>query len=191
MKPALLVIDLINDIAHPKGKIARSAERIEQNQVLSKVNSVIRHARKKNWPIVFVKVGFHAHYPECPKQSPLFGPAESHGALALGTWGTEFVEGLDVQPSDLVMVKHRVNCFYGTPLETILRARGIDTVILTGTATNMTVEHTGRDAHDRDYAVVVVEDACETATEEAQKASLANLSRLARIVDAKTLAEEF
>ncbi len=187
---ALLVIDFINDIAHPKGKIARSAERIRANHTLEHTNQVIHHGRKKNWLILFVKVGFHPGYAECPKTSPLFGPAAVHGALTLGTWGTDFHESLAVQKNDIVLVKHRVSCFYATPLETYLRANQITHLVLTGTATNMAIEHTARDAHDRDYSVIVVQDACESASEEAHRAALGSMGRIAKILDTKTLLQE-
>lgn len=188
---ALLVIDFINDISHREGKIARSAERIEKNQVIERSNEAIAHARKKNDLLIFVKVGFHNGYPDCPKASPLFGEAAKHGALLLDSWGTEFHEKLKFQKSDLVVVKHRVNAFYSTPLEAVLRAQNIRRVILTGTATNMAVEHTARDAHDRDYAVVVLKDACESASEEAHMAALESMGRFSRVVStSQFLAEE-
>lgn len=179
---ALLVIDFINDIAHPKGKIARSAERIEKNQVIEKSNAAIAHARKMNYLLIFVKVGFHPGYLDCPKMSPLFGAAAQHGALLLDSWGTEFHEKLEFQKSDLVVIKHRVNVFYSTPLEAILRAQNIQRLILTGVATNMAIEHTARDAHDRDYSVVILKDACETASEEAHKAALESMSHFCKII---------
>lgn len=182
MTTALLIIDFINDIAHLKGKIARSAERIEKNKVIAKANQAMTYAREQNWQLILVKVGFHPGYPDCPKHSPLFGAAPTHGALLLGTWGTEFHEHLHVQPTDLVVVKHRVSCFYATHLEAILRAQIINRLVLSGTATNMAIEHTARDAHDRDYGVVVLQDACEAASEEAHKAALESMSRFSKIV---------
>lgn len=180
-KAALIVIDYINDIAHLKGKIARSAERIEKHQAIEHANEAIRCAREKHFVLIFVKVGFHPGYPDCPKHSLLFGPAAQHGALLLGSWGTEFHEKLDVEQKDLVVVKPRVNAFYCTPLEAILRAQGIEQLVLSGTATNMVIEHTAREAHDRDYSVHILQDACETASEEAQQAALENMSRFCKI----------
>ncbi|HEY2811381.1 MAG TPA: cysteine hydrolase [Rhabdochlamydiaceae bacterium] len=179
---ALIVLDFINDIAHLKGKIARSAERIEKNQVIQKANQAIAHARKKHYFLIFVKVGFHPGYLECPKESPLFGAAEQQGALLLGAWGTEFHEKLDFRETDLVVIKHRVNAFYSTPLEAILRARHIQHLLVTGTATNMAVEHAAREAHDRDYLVTILQDACETATEEAHRAALENMRRFCKVI---------
>lgn len=186
MKPALLVIDFINDIVHPKGKIARSAEQVAKNKVIQHANQMISHAKGKKWQLVFVKVGFHAGYPECPTHSPLFSAAPNHGALLLDSWGTAFHEELAIEASDFVLVKHRVSCFYATALEAILRAQEIDTLILVGVATNMAIEHTARDGHDRDYKTVVISDACAAHSEDAHKASLENMGRFAKIMDTES-----
>ena len=84
MKTVLLVMDLINDIAHPKGKIARSSGYIEKHQVIDKANRLIKWARGKDIPIGFVTLGFSKGYPECPKHSPIFGKAIENQALQLG-----------------------------------------------------------------------------------------------------------
>ncbi|MBM3191879.1 MAG: cysteine hydrolase [Chlamydiae bacterium] len=182
MASALLVIDFVNDITHTKGKIANAAERIEKNRVIEKSNIAIAHARKRNYLLIFVKVGFHPGYLECPKTSPLFSSVEQAGALLLGTWGAEFHEKLKFQKSDLVVVKHRVNAFYATPLEAILRAQNIQRLLLTGVATNVAIEHTAREAHDRDYSVIILEDACETYSKEAHKAALESMSHFCTIM---------
>jgi nicotinamidase-related amidase len=186
---AFLVIDFINDIAHLQGKIARSAERIAKNGVIANANKLIAHARKQKALLIFVRVGFSPGYPECPKHSPLFGGAFTHGALQLGTWGTEWHEDLDVQPQDITIVKHRVSCFYATPLPALLGAQQIHTLILSGTATNMAIEHTARDAHDRDLRVFVASDACESATEESHIAALQSMQRFCSVMDTKSVIE--
>ena len=182
MKSLLLTLDFINDIVHLDGKIAHSAKRIEESKTIETANRAIEWARQQNITVAHVKVGFNEHYLECPKDSPLFSAAEKYGALKLNGWGTEFHEKLAVQPNDPVIVKHRVNAFYGTDLETLLRVQKIDTLILCGVATNYAVEHCSREAHDRDYRVIVLSDACQTASDEMHQASLTSLDRLARVI---------
>lgn len=86
-KAALIVIDYINDIAHLKGKIARSAERIEKHQAIEHANEAIRCAREKHFVLIFVKVGFHPGYPDCPKHSLLFWTRSAARSIALGIVG--------------------------------------------------------------------------------------------------------
>ena len=101
--------------------------------------------------------------------------------MQLGTWGTEFSDRLDVATNDSVMVKHRISAFYGTELETILRANDIHHIIVMGVATQLAVEATVRDAHDRDYLVTVISDACETIDQACQENALAFLKQIATV----------
>jgi nicotinamidase-related amidase len=62
-------------------------------------------------------------------------------------------------PADIVITKRQWGAFYGTPLDLQLRRRGIRTIVIGGIATNFGVESTARDAFERGYALVFVEDA--------------------------------
>ena len=93
-------------------------------------------------------------------------------ALKLGSWGTEFCRDLIIKENEPVIIKHRVSAFYATDLETLLRSNRIEHIILLGVSTNNAVELTAREAHDRDYQVTIIADACETNSDEAQQASL-------------------
>ncbi|MFE0629128.1 isochorismatase family protein [Streptomyces sp. NPDC058864] len=72
--------------------------------------------------------------------------------------GSELVEGLE-REGDLVIVKRTVGAFHGTGLDGELRARGIDTLVVAGIATNMGVESTARAASDHGYELHFAEDA--------------------------------
>lgn len=183
---ALLVIDFINDIVHPDGKIANTAEFVKQHQVIAKANEAIQFAREQNFLLLFVKVGFTVQYLECPKNSPIFGKAKQFQALQLHSWGTEFHHELAINPQDAVIIKHRVNAFYGTDLETFLRANQVERLYLCGVSTDMAIQTTARDAHDRDYQVIIIEDACGAANQEIHENTLKSLARIAEITNLKT-----
>lgn len=185
-KSALLVLDFINDIVHEKGKIARSAEYVQQHQVIENANRIIEHARKKEISVIFVKVGFSPSYYELPAHSPFFSKLKGLDALKLGAWGTEFHEKLNYGKNDIVVIKHRVSAFYATDLETILRSKQIDSLIICGVSTNMAVELTAREAHDRDYEVTIIADACGAANQQLHEQSLTILQMISRVVDVTT-----
>ena len=191
MKTLLLVIDFINDIVHPDGKIAQSEQLAMTEPLLANINNTIGFVREQEGLIAHVKVGFNSDYQDCPMQSPIFGKAQDYGILDLNSWGCEFYEGIDKQASDLVIRKSRISAFYSTPLEATLRANQINTVIISGVSTNMAVEMTARELHDRDYRVIVVEDACLAKTPEIHAASLANLSRLGTVCQVQDLSSMF
>lgn len=160
MKSCLLVIDFINEIIHENGKAPSCHAYVKEHQVLKHANEAIKLAREASIPIIFVAVGFSPEYYETPKKSPVFSGAPSKNAFKLGEWGTAFHEDLDYKLSDALVIKHRISPFYGTDLEIILRAQQVDTLILSGVSTNNAVQAAARDGHDRDYRVIILQDAC-------------------------------
>lgn len=187
MNTAFIGLDYIFDIIHEEGKLARGSAHVLDEAQIGRVNQALAIARAKGWLTVLVKVGFAAGYVNQPKNSPIFGSAHTTGALALGTPGTDFHSGIRADLADLVVVKPRVSPFYGTELEAALRARRIERVVLGGVSTAWAVQAAARDAHDRDYQVVVVEDLCAAATEAQHEASMELLRRIAWVVKTEEL----
>lgn len=182
MKTAFIGLDFIVDIMHPSGKIARSAEHAAKRQVIRHANTLLAHAKANDWLRVLVKVGFRPGYHEAPAFSPMFGKAKDYGALAIGGPGTEFHPNLNAGLADLVIEKPRINAFYGTPLEAALRAQEVKQLVVAGVSTAWAVQSLVRDAHDRDYRVVVVEDACAAANQEEHDSSITLLRAISRVI---------
>lgn len=96
-----------------------------------------------------------------------------------GTWEAELREEFVPIPGrELVLHKTSTGLFNSTGADQILRRMGIDTLVVTGVATNACVETTARDAADRWYKVVMAEDAQGSFSEEAHAAALRNFARL-------------
>ena len=96
----------------------------------------------------------------------------------------ELLEVVDeVKPvgDEPIIRKPRMNPFYGTALESMLRSRDIDTLVLMGVATEFVVETAARYAADLDYRVIVLEDCCASFSDEAHKASLHIMDHLATV----------
>ena len=74
-----------------------------------------------------------------------------------------------------ITTKSTYNAFLDTNLEELLKAQDIDTVVITGTLTNLCCETTARDAFCRNFEVVVVDDGCAAASERHHRAALENL----------------
>ncbi|MDO9435391.1 isochorismatase family cysteine hydrolase [Hydrogenophaga sp.] len=187
MNTAFIGLDYIVDIMHPAGKVARSAQQATSRGVISKANAALALAKSNGWLSVLVKVGFHAGYHELPASSPMFGKAKEFGALALGQPGTDFHPDLSSDLADFVLTKPRISAFYGTPLEPLLRARKVDRLVLAGVSTAWAVQALAREAHDRDYAVDILEEACAAATAEEHETSIDLLRSIARIVSLEEL----
>ena len=80
-----------------------------------------------------------------------------------------------------IIRKPRMNPFFGTALDSMLRSRDIDTVVLMGVATEFVVEAAARHAADADYRVIVLEDCCAAFSDEAHRASLHTMDHLATL----------
>ena len=76
-----------------------------------------------------------------------------------GHEGSEVVDEIRPQPSDYVILKNRWNAFFQTNLELSLRTRGIDTIMLAGSATEVGITSTAYGARDRDFNLIIVRDA--------------------------------
>jgi ureidoacrylate peracid hydrolase len=95
-------------------------------------------------------------------------------ALTEGTLGHELWPELDVQPEDEIVKKYRYSAFMpGTSeLPNRLRARGLDTVLITGTVTNVCCESSARDANMTNFRTIMVSDGNAALTQELHDASL-------------------
>ena len=89
--------------------------------------------------------------------------------------GAALIDAMTVGERDLVVDNQRLSGLAATPLPDKLAERGIDTVLVTGVATNLTVEQTARQATDLGFTVHVVSDCVAAADEASHRASLANL----------------
>src|SRR5271167_2656906 len=111
-------------------------------------------------------------------------PIVKTGILSKGSESAALHKGLSVDARDILLDKPRFGAFQSTDLELILRSRGIDTVIVTGIATNVCCETTAREASVRDFRVLFLSDGTATfsigdvSAAELQKATCATLGRV-------------
>ncbi len=155
-KTALVVIDLQKGIV--------SGERAPHSgmEVVRNAATLAEACRKNGLPVFLVRVtpspdGKDALRPAADIQIQRPTPPPD--------WA-EVVPELGPQPGDFLTTKRQWGAFYGTELDLELRRRGIRTIILCGISTNIGVESTARDAYERGYEQVIVEDACAAATAE-------------------------
>ena len=149
-RTALVVIDL------QRGTVAMPTGPHPASDVVTRAAALADALRAAGGTVVLVRVtpsedGRDALRPrtDMPAQHP--GPRPPDWA--------EIVPELGPEPGDLVITKRQWGAFYGTELDLQLRRRGIDTIVLAGISTNVGVESTARDAFERGYEQVFVEDA--------------------------------
>ncbi|MFD3721509.1 isochorismatase family cysteine hydrolase [Streptomyces sp. NPDC058674] len=182
-RPALLVLDLINELVHPDGKYAEDGfcRAVAERGVLERAATAIERARLAGIPVIYVVVGFSLGYTDWPASSELFASARDGDRVVLGTWGTQVHDALKPAEGEPIVEKRRVSPFYGTHLDVLLRNLDVNTLLLTGVTTDLVILSTARDGHDRDYHVEVLEDATATDTREAHEAALALIARTATV----------
>ena len=95
-------------------------------------------------------------------------------ALTAGSKGHELWSALDVRADDLIVEKNRFSAFIqgSSKLAEVLRERGLDTVLITGTVTNVCCESTARDAMMLNFKTIMVTDGNAAVTDEDHNASL-------------------
>ncbi len=172
---ALLVIDMLNDFVLPGAPL----EVPETRNVIKNIRREIDAARAAGRPVIYV---CDTHAPD-DKEFRMFG-WPPHGVR--GTKGAEVVEELKPRPGDVVVHKTTYSSFLGTDLESILRARGIDSVRLTGCVTHICILFTAYESVLRDYAVTVVRNGVAGITKEDHDAALRIMQNVmkAEIVEA-------
>lgn len=183
MNSIYLVLDMQNDLVHVDGPNGKSplGEQVRERRVIENTMTLLAKARAAGVSVGFVRVGFSANYHEWPKDSPVFGGAPKAGLFRLGAFGTEIHPALEQRPGDVQVVKHRVSPFYSTTLMAQLRAQRIERIYCSGVSTQAVVQSTVRDAHDRDYDVVVFEEACCAHSEQEHRHSIESLRLFCRV----------
>jgi len=134
----------------------------DRPELVNRAADVLKEARRLGMTVIQVRVGFRPGLPEVSSRNMLFAgikDSSQHQALFEGAAG-EIHPAVAPQAGDIIVVKHRVSAFAGTDLEMILRANGIDTLVLFGIATSGVVLLTLLEASDADYRLFVIEDCC-------------------------------
>ena len=178
-KPAVLVIDMLNDFVTG----ALSCER--GKAIVSSAVALVSAARENGVPVVFCN---DAHVAGVDRELAIWG---DH-AIA-GTFGAQVIPELGIGEHDFVVPKRRYSGFFQTDLDILLRELGVDTVVVAGLHTHMCVRHTSADAFCLGYDVVVAGEATDSFTEEDYAAGLEYLNTCygARVCSNEELVSEF
>jgi len=125
------------------------------------IKTVYTDETLENWSTLYCMIG--------PK-----GTEKRARALTAGSKGYELWSELDVQPQDLIVEKNRYSAFIqgSSDLAAVLRQRGLDTLLISGTVTNVCCESTARDAMMLNFKTVMVTDGNAAVTDQDHNASL-------------------
>ena len=171
-RTAVLLVDMQNAFASKGGLLDLAGIDVEPaGAAVAKARVLADAARSAGIPVIYLVMG----YP--PDQSTAGGddspnprkelalclmrerPELRGKLLTFGSWDFQIVDALTPAADELVITKSRYSGFVGTPLDALLRGRGIRTLLMAGIASNVCVESTLRDAFFREYWPVMIEDA--------------------------------
>lgn len=182
---ALIVVDVQNAFCSPEGALAKLGRDISDlTAAADRLPPFIAAARAAGVVVVFVR-NIHAsgnnHYlSDVYRERAERGRGDardSKGLCVAGEFGAEFYGDVQPGPDDPIVTKHRYSAFHDTDLETILRSRGVRTIVLTGVVANVCVETAAREGFNRDYYVVMASDGVGAFSTEDRQSALRNVDR--------------
>jgi len=167
---ALIVIDMQADFLHENGYFANLGYSVEAGQktipVVSQLIDAFRHA---DMPVYFTREGHRPDLSDLSFVKRVRGeqngtPIGAQGSLGKflirGEKGWDIIDALKPLPDEVVIDKPGNSAFYSTDFDKILRNRGIKHLVLCGVTTDVCVHSTMRDANERGYDCLLIEDAC-------------------------------
>jgi nicotinamidase-related amidase len=188
---AILVIDMQNDFLHPEGwSAARGADTTPLRAVVPRIERLTARLRRAGVPVIWVNWGVRPDHANLSSSfverargahGPSYGDAAPSGRgriLVRDDWGAATIAELTTDPADLLVHKHRLSSFWDNELDSILRQRGITTLLFSGINTDRCVFTSLQDANFLGYDCVLVEDACATTSPDFVRDAVLYLVRL-------------
>ncbi|WP_219466270.1 cysteine hydrolase family protein [Nonomuraea rhizosphaerae] len=138
-------------------------DRYADPDYLPRLGKAIGAARAAGVPVIYAVVGFRPGFPEVSGRNKMFARLARATPQAGGDEAARAMEihpDVAPEPGDVVVTKRRVSAFAGSDLDVVLRAGGVDHLVLTGIATGGVVLSTLRQAADLDFGLTVLADGC-------------------------------
>jgi ureidoacrylate peracid hydrolase len=174
---ALIVVDVQNDFVSPQGSAGKRGDDVGAAMaMIPNLTRLIDEGRKVGLTIVYIRT---THSEWTDTASWIYRTSQKSGLNTCRerTWGAEFYDGIAPLPSERVVIKHRYSAFINTDLNTVLKARGIESILVCGVATNVCVETTARDGYMYDYYVTMIDDCSAAYDAKLHMGTLENIRR--------------
>jgi len=196
-RTAPLVVDMQRGFVDP----GEALEVPQAREIVPAIQRLLAVFRSRRLPVVFTEFVYSERVPLLVGDlHPEHKPAQPGAPTGFGLPSSNCLEGhpsaetipaLGPRPDELVVRKHGYDAFHGTPLDGALRARGVPSLVVTGTLTDICVLASIVGAFNREYRVTVAEDAVATLWPEIQRATLDIIGRaFGRVVSSKDIASE-
>ena len=189
----VLALHYQNETVHPEGRIRVGiAEKSPvRAAIIAAARRLLDGARARRVPVISVRIAFPPDYRGVTQNAEIFRRVVADKAMAEGSWGVEFYDGLGPLPGEPVVTHRRNNPFYDSSLADIVAGFRPRRLVMAGISTTYVVESAVRHAAYIGYEIVVAADACSSASRAMHEASLAAMALLARIVTVDEVVAEF
>jgi ureidoacrylate peracid hydrolase len=174
---ALIVVDVQNDFVSPEGSAGKRGDDVGAAMaMIPNLTGLIDQARRVGLTIIYIRT---THSDWTDTASWVYRTSQKSGLSTCreGSWGAEFYDGIAPLPTERVVIKHRYSAFINTDLNTVLKARGVQSVLVCGVATNVCVETTARDGYMYDYYVTMIDDCSAAYDAKLHMSTLENIRR--------------
>ena len=188
---ALVVIDMQRDFVEPGGFGASLGNDVTRlHGAIAPIAALLAAWRARRWPIVHTRESHKGDLSDCPPAKRLRGeptlrigdPGPMGRLLIRGEPGTSIIPTLAPQTGELVIDKPGKGMFWSTGLHEMLHAQGVTHLVFTGVTTEVCVQTSMREANDRGYTCLLVEDGTESYFPEFKAAALAMIAAQGAIV---------
>ena len=167
MKAAILLIDLLEEYFQD-GRL-----KANRSTLISHINALTSVGRASHLPIIWVRQAFKADLSDA-----FVGMRKTQAAVTIeNTPGSQLLNELERDPTDLEVVKKRYSAFFHTNLDELLQTLAADLLIIGGITTHACVRMAVLDAYQREYEVVLALDCTDSYDEEHHHISLRSLTR--------------
>ena len=190
-KTALVVIDMQRDFVEPGGFGASLGNDVTRlHSAIDPIARLLQAWRQRDWPVLHTREGHRPDLSDCPPAKRHRGdPSQRIGdpgpmgrLLVAGEPGADIIPALAPAAGEWVIDKPGKGMFWGTGLHEKLQDVGITHLVFTGVTTEVCVQTSMREANDRGYECLIVEDATESYFPDFKRATLAMLTAQGAIV---------
>ena len=189
--PALVIIDMQRDFVEEGGFGSSLGNDVRPLQkIIPTIEKLLLTFRKLGLPVIHTREAHHSDLSDCPPAKRLRGDCKIKigdvgpmGRLLIdGEPGSNIVERLTPIQGEYDLAKPGKGAFYATPLDDILKQHNISHLIFTGVTTEVCVQTTMREANDRGYECLLVEDGTESYFPEFKQATIDMMTAQGAIV---------
>ena len=183
MKPAIIVVDMLEDSYRVKKAVER-----EEEKIVPKVRDFLKECRSLSIPVIFACDSF--------LEADFLFKGRFKPCAIRGTPGANVYSEIGQQPTDTILPKRRLSAFFKTDLDQTLRTWGINTVAIGGLNTHVCVLATALDAFSHDFYTIMLEDLMAAHKKEIHDSTLENYRHfnvypLFRVMASGDFLEEF